>query len=133
MKSEKAIVKSEKAIVKSEKAIVKSEEVMSVVFGLLSHTSVHLSVCLSFGVAVPLVVKLFASAKSHLHLYVLSRKIHGKGNKGISLLSDETSELHDLTLMHEQLSVASRLSVEDIALFIWTYVHSKDEKLSVFE
>jgi hypothetical protein len=35
--------------------------------------------------------------------------------------------------MHQQLALASRLFIEDIALFIGAYVHTDDEKLAVLD
>ena len=48
--------------------------------------SVHIAVGFALGITLTLIVKLFTSAKSNLHLDVASRKIQRKRHDGISLL-----------------------------------------------
>ena len=46
-------------------------------------------------------------------------------------MGDETVQLHDLALMHKELTLTERISVEDISMLIWGDVHSDYEKLAV--
>ena len=106
---------------------------MSIVFGLISQSSVDLSVGLFFREGVSLIVQLLSSAKSDLDLDVLSRKVKREGNESISLLCHQTAKLHDLLFVHQKLSIPQRLSVENVALLIRADVHSHHKELSVLD
>ena len=100
---------------------------------MLSHSSVHLAACLCLSGGVALIVKLFTSAESNLHLDVLARKVERQRNERKALLRNKSEKLIQLSAVQEQLAFAKRLSVEYISLFIRTYVHSEHVKLSVLE
>ena len=101
---------------------------VSVVVRLILHSSVHFTVSLFFGGYLALIVKLFTSAKPNLYLDVLAREVKGQGNQSKALLAHQAPKLHKLTLMHKQLALTERLTIEDISFFIRTYVHTDNEK-----
>ena len=82
---------------------------------------------------VSLVVELLTLAETDAHLDVRALEVERERHESVSLTRDESCELHYLALVHQQLALTSRLAVEDIALFVGTYVHTDNEKLAVFD
>ena len=96
-------------------------------------SSLDLAIGIVLGDRIALVVELFASTEPELNLYARAREIEREGNKGNSLLRDETEKLEDLALVHQKLALTHRVAIEDISVLIGTDVHTDDEKLAVLE
>lgn len=97
------------------------------------HSALDLSVCRFLCHILALVIELFASAKTDSDLDVRALEIEGKGNEGISLSRYETRKLHDLALMHEELSRAKGVSVENISLLVGADMYTEGKELTLVD
>ena len=93
--------------------------------------SVNISVCLTFGLALALVIELFTFAKANFNLNAAILEIDGKGNEGCAILHNLGVELQNLLLMHKKLAGTDGVAVKNVALFIGAYMHAADKYLSV--
>ena len=102
-------------------------------FIAIPHTTLDHTVCVALGGVIALVVQLFTAAKTDLDLDVRSAEIQRQRDQRKSLLRNKAVQLHDLTLVHEQLFVAQRILVKDIPLLIRADVHALDKDLTVLD
>ena len=95
------------------------------------HGPVHFTGGVPLGGGVPLVVILLALAQADLHLHLGVLEIDAQGHQCVAVLLDESVELADLPLVHQQPPVPVRVPVEDVAMLVWRDVHAVDEQLAV--
>ena len=114
---------------RSKRQDLQAREILSVVTLLYSAFNISLSRFSSH--VVPLVVKLFALAQTHLHLYHRPFEIHGYRYQSKSLLLDLAEKLHDLLFVHKQPADSHRIAVENISMIVRRNMHTLDPKLSV--
>lgn len=96
-------------------------------------SSVDGSLCVPFGDGVALIVEFFALGDGEFHFYPTVLKIEPKRDEAVALRLCKSAEFLYLTLMQKQFPLAERIAVEDITHFVRTYVHTYDERLSVFD
>ena len=101
------------------------------VVGAVLEAALDFTVRFRLGDGIPLIVQLFASAKSDLNLEPGAFEIDLERNQGITLLGDEALELHDLLFVHEQAAVAKGLAVENIAVLVGADVDTDGVELTV--
>ena len=104
---------------------------ISVAEHLVLHTTLDLAVGLGTGDGISLIIELLASAKAQFNLQFGVFEVHSQRNEGKALLSHEALQLHDLPLMHEQLAVTQRLTVEDITVLIGANVNTNRKQFAV--
>ena len=101
-----------------------------VTVGSVLEAALNLAVGFCLGDGVPLIVELFTAAQANLDLEAGALEVDLQRNQGIPLLGDQSLELHDLLLMHEQTAIAERLSVEDIAVLVGADVDTDGVQLA---
>ena len=89
--------------------------------------------CIGFRSGLSLIVQFFALAQTDFHFYPTALEIQGQGDQRVTVQLNGLSQLNDLSLVHQQLSGADGILVENVALFIGAYMHSDNEKLAVFD
>ena len=95
--------------------------------------SLHLALCSLFGGIGALVIEFLSFADSDLHFDPGSLEVKGERYDRKTLLLDIGIESQDLILVHQQASVAHRVPVEYIPLFIRADMHLFNEDLAVFD
>ena len=97
------------------------------------HGAVDLTLGVTLGGGLTLVIELFALGKTQLDFDPGVGEIDGQGDESHAVLFDGAVQAHDLALVHEQLTRAAGILVENIALFIGADVHAVDGKLPVLD
>ena len=80
---------------------------------------------------VTFVVKLFALAKTYLHLYHRALKVYRYRYQRKPLLLDLAEKLHYLFLVHKQSADSHWIAVKNISVIVRRNMHSLDPKLPV--
>lgn len=93
------------------------------------HCAVDIAVCRFDGRILALVVKLFALAESDLYLYPAVLEVQRQGNQCEPLRFQQTEQLHDFALVHQQFPDAPRITVKEISFFIRGNVHVTEKQL----
>ncbi len=92
--------------------------------------SLNISFAVTFCLGIPLVVELFASAKSQFHFNVRPAEVKGKWDYGKSFLAHLSVQFHDLSFVHKELTVAQGIAVKNVALLVGADVYSRGEDLA---
>lgn len=79
-----------------------------------------------------LVVELLASAEADLNLHEGAAEVDAERDESVAVFLQLAEDLIDLGLMEEELAVAQRVLVKDVALLVRIHMHAVDEDLSVF-
>ena len=78
-------------------------------------------------------MQLFAFAQTDFNLHARAFEINRQRNDRIAVLLGLAEQVDDLALVHEQLTHAQRVLIEDIAFFVRRNVHAAHENLTVLE
>ena len=98
---------------------------------LFLESTFHFSLCGTFCIRIALIVQFLTTTKTYLHLCPLPFEIYGKRNQRIALLAHLTKQAHDLLFVHQKPAGTVRITVEDVALLVGTYVHPEHKQFSV--
>ena len=79
-----------------------------------------------------LIVELLASAEADFDLHEGAAEVDAERDEGVAVLLQLAEDFIDLGLMEEELAVAQRVLVKDVALLVRIHMHAVDEDLSVF-
>ena len=99
---------------------------------VVSHAALNISLGVFFGDGFSLVIVFLTAAEADLKLgSSVLVDIELKGNKSHALLGELSCELADLLLMEKKLSVAERIHVKTVPLFLRGDVHAHDDGFTV--